>query len=40
MKFSIQFTQNVFDNDQIYDPTIEDAYYAKRMVSSIWLWIF
>ncbi|KAL9652651.1 hypothetical protein ABK040_003954 [Willaertia magna] len=29
---TIQFTHNVFDSEEVYDPTIEDAYYAKRQI--------
>ena len=29
---STRFMQGTFDKQQIYDPTIEDAYYIKRNV--------
>ncbi|KAG2378533.1 hypothetical protein C9374_008172 [Naegleria lovaniensis] len=32
---TIQFTQNIFDTDEVYDPTIEDAYYVKRMIDGV-----
>ncbi|EFC47605.1 ras family small GTPase, partial [Naegleria gruberi] len=32
---TIQFTQNIFDRQETYDPTIEDAYYCKRMIDGV-----